>query len=423
MASNKENETPAPVRASKFREATMNSTSSIHAPPDMLWDDLGIEGLIEKYNQEANAPAAAATAAAVVRKRLERVAVGESSAVMTPAPVSSVAPAAEGPLGRFSRAVASFFNGATFSALGKRKAGNEHAEKGLKDRDSHAPGQAGGDDDRKKRAEAAYKEAKELGLLPTPKVFVRPVSRARKASMRMSVPVLTSVDGLKAFRLTSDDDAASNLLPDTPTPTPSALAPPQTPTLHKSPSKKDLHKQKKLSKRVSDLEHKLAEARKELTLALGSPSVPPVPPLPSTLPPTPNSSTNHFWSENELSPHNHAESASASASKPAGKITKKRKASGADNDDEYKPIPTDSEKSLDSERESKRSKKNVVRKKSSSRLTKKKSTVTTKEEVVIVVPDGVSVPPIPSIPKGVDGKRAAVSRKDDGYGGLGHEIF
>ncbi|KAF2250545.1 hypothetical protein BU26DRAFT_517376 [Trematosphaeria pertusa] len=399
MASNKENETPAPVRASKFREATMNSTSSIHAPPDMLWDDLGIEGLIEKYNQEANAPAAAATAAAVVRKRLERVAVGESSAVMTPAPVSSVAPAAEGPLGRFSRAVASFFNGATFSALGKRKAGNEHAEKGLKDRDSHAPGQAGGDDDRKKRAEAAYKEAKELGLLPTPKVFVRPVSRARKASM------------------------PSNLLPDTPTPTPSALAPPQTPTLHKSPSKKDLHKQKKLSKRVSDLEHKLAEARKELTLALGSPSVPPVPPLPSTLPPTPNSSTNHFWSENELSPHNHAESASASASKPAGKITKKRKASGADNDDEYKPIPTDSEKSLDSERESKRSKKNVVRKKSSSRLTKKKSTVTTKEEVVIVVPDGVSVPPIPSIPKGVDGKRAAVSRKDDGYGGLGHEIF
>ncbi|KAI9774873.1 MAG: hypothetical protein M1840_000089 [Geoglossum simile] len=50
--------------------------------------------------------------------------------------------------------------------------------------------------------------------------------------------------------------------------------------LRKQPSKKDLQKQQKLSKKVSDLEAKLQAARRELSLALGE--AVPVPPLPSS---------------------------------------------------------------------------------------------------------------------------------------------
>ncbi|TKA71011.1 hypothetical protein B0A49_09348 [Cryomyces minteri] len=51
--------------------------------------------------------------------------------------------------------------------------------------------------------------------------------------------------------------------------------------LHKSHSKKDLRQQQKLNKRVSDLESKLEDARRELTVALGAASpLPPLPPLP-----------------------------------------------------------------------------------------------------------------------------------------------
>lgn len=56
------------------------------------------------------------------------------------------------------------------SVLGKRKAGSVDAEK---DKDKKVL------DERKRAAEAAYQEAKELGFLPTPKVFVRPSSTAK----------------------------------------------------------------------------------------------------------------------------------------------------------------------------------------------------------------------------------------------------
>src|SRR5262249_39970955 len=150
-----------------------------------------------------------------------------------------------------------------------------------------------------------------------------------------------------------------------PTPAPTSLAPPKTPTLYKSPSKKDLQKQKKLSKRVSDLEYKLAEARQELSLALGGWE--PVPPIPSNLPSPPktDASSSQFWSENEISPHNRAELPSntntSSTSSKTGKIVKKRKAT-ADNDEEFKPIPTDSDTPLDSEHENRRSKTNAQKK-------------------------------------------------------------
>lgn len=187
----KENETPVPaVRPSKFKEATMNSVTSIHAPPDEMWKDLGIEHLIDEYNEENRAPAAL-SAAGPSRVRTHKKSVSQSAIQLlaTPAPDPPPAPASEGPLfGRFSRAVASFFNGAgaSFSALGKRKAGNENAEKDTSIATGKSVDRAG--EDRKREAEAAYKEAKELGLLPAPKVFVRPISRARKNGMLRARP-------------------------------------------------------------------------------------------------------------------------------------------------------------------------------------------------------------------------------------------
>lgn len=62
-------------------------------------------------------------------------------------------------------------------------------------------------------------------------------------------------------------------------------------TLRPSQSRKDLHKQQKLSKRVSDLENKLQEARRELTAAISNAS--PLPSLPSRFERyTPNNASN-----------------------------------------------------------------------------------------------------------------------------------
>lgn len=50
-----------------------------------------------------------------------------------------------------------------------------------------------------------------------------------------------------------------------------------------------------------------------------------------------------------------------------------------------------------------------------------------KEERVVVVKPGGAVPPVPVVPDGIKGKKAVVvegqGEGDDGYGGLGHEIF
>lgn len=213
----------------------------------------------------------------------------------------------------------------------------------------------------------------------------------------------------------------------------------RTPALYKTPSKHDLHKQKKLSKRVSDLEHKLQEARRELSIALGpnNPNpVPPVPALPINMPPTPT--TNPSFSASEGSPRSSTEATIAHPTDETfGKIVKKRKATrDGDNDGDYRPVPTDTDtdtdyshaRTSDSEGPStKRNKttppKKLVRKKST-RLTKKKSNATQrveKEQIITVVPDGLAVPPIPNFPTGVRGKRAAIN--DDGYGGFEHEMF
>lgn len=177
-----------------------------------------------------------------------------------------------------------------------------------------------------------------------------------------------------------------------------------------------MNKQKKLSKRVSNLEHKLAEARKELVIALASKekenTIQEAKGLPVSphRPLTPNNT--HFAAEAEPNPAILAES----TSKNNAKITKKRKAS------EAKTVSIYGDSDVESEHETKK-KKVVTPRRTSSRLVKKRSqaSIITREEIIVVVPDGVSVPPIPAIPKDVEGNRVPVT--DDGFGGLSHEIF
>ncbi|KAL1602484.1 hypothetical protein SLS60_005900 [Paraconiothyrium brasiliense] len=406
-----DDERPTTAYRSKFKEGTMDSQASIHPPPDELWEGLNIEHMIERFNQEAAAPAptfsaaiaTTTTVASTVTQKKPATAsrpASPSSGDNIPTEISAgAAPEAapQGTFSRLSRALTSWFNGAgaSFSSLGKRKADSQTAEHSAADKSLY---------DRKKEVEEAYRIAKEQGLLPTPKVFVRPASRAKptNGSLAASVPATPTPNGLTL--------AATS----------------RTPALYKTPSKRDLHKQKKLSKRVSNLEHKLQEARKELSSVLGphNPNpVPPLPTLPSNLPPTPI--TNPSYSTSEYSQES------------VGKIVKKRKASReGDTDGEYKPIPTDTDTDTDysharaSDSDAPSTKKTKITppkkpsRKKSTRLTKKKTNSTQriqKEQVVTVVPDGLAVPPIPDIPTGVKGKRVQVS--NDGYGGFEHEMF
>jgi hypothetical protein len=161
-------ETPARPRTSRFKEHT-NTASSIKPPPDELWKDLDIEDMLDKFNEESSAPP--------TRK-------GVSKAITPPVfgapavsgPASAAPPPAvnEGTVGRFSRVFASLFGGFG-SVLGKRKAGNSDAER-EKEREQRVL------DERKVAAEQAYearKLAQEMGLMPTPKVFVRPTATPR----------------------------------------------------------------------------------------------------------------------------------------------------------------------------------------------------------------------------------------------------
>ncbi|KAF2471312.1 uncharacterized protein BDR25DRAFT_25697 [Lindgomyces ingoldianus] len=439
------NQTATEPRGSRFKEAAMNSTSSIHPPPSIYWQELAIDDLITKFNEEASAPPTQGKAGAA------------------PATVPAGPPTApKSAFGRFSHAVSSFWKESGLSVLGKRKAGGAEKEEGK-------------EDERKRQAELAYAKAKAEGLLPAAKVFTRPI-KPRKSS-------------------TAEKTGGDVLDPSLDLPAPS-------PALRKSPSKKDLHKQKVLVKRVSNLEIKLQEARKQLYDVLGD-DIPPVPTLDVTTPNgrfTPSSqyrfgyshstttlalentngersskrsrsilhqslddssiitepNTRHFWPQGELNPHALVETKLSpnTQNNPKRKITKKRKATAAGADDhDYKPVTTDSdlESYYESEAETKskkagfgmnisskkhrgngndsanatssnkKARRTVSAKSSGRKLNKKKSSVT-KEEVVIIVPDGVTVPPLPSIPNGVEGHRAAVSA-DDGYGGLGHEMF
>lgn len=226
---------------------------------------------------------------------------------------------------------------------------------------------------------------------------------------------------------------------------------PRTPGLYRTPSKKDLQKQKRLSKRVSDLEYKLASARKELQTVLHK-DLPPVPPVPNlnagnsantsviasspagpALDPTSStpetSQEPQIFSDKENEQDTQSTSPSFSQTS-VGKIVKKRKATSSDNDSTYIPVTTDSEGDIDistsePERTVKRAKSTSAKKlrRKKARALKKAAArdARRQDDVIRVVPDGRTVPPLPEIPSGIEGKKVVV--RDDGYGGLEHEMF
>lgn len=394
------------VRISKFKEGTMNSTSAIMTPPDELWKGLAIDDMIERFNEDDKAPATVTTMS-VLHKKTSTTSRAASSAHTSSHESSNgmVNPGTEGTLGRFSRALVSWLNGAgaSLGSLGKRKAGSENAER------------AG--DERKKQVEEAYRQAKEQGLLPTPKVFVRPVSRTHKANGKSG-----SHRALVLSEVYADLTAAGLPLSGPATPISNGIAGPRTPALYKTPSKHDLHKQKKLSKRVSDLEFKLREARKELTLALGPHNPNVVPPMPSNnYPPTPKTDPipRHAFAAVETPPHDPAVPA-APATFDVGKIIKKRRVMG-DSDYESKQVTTDSDYSVDSSSESKTSKRTSPKKLTRKKSIRNRQSIGSVDEAITVIPDGQNVPSVPNIPSGVPGRRVAVN--EDGYGGYEHEMF
>ncbi|EOA86039.1 uncharacterized protein SETTUDRAFT_39803 [Exserohilum turcica Et28A] len=401
LAMSEDMEDGTPRRASRFKEHT-NTTSSIRPPPEELWKDIGIEDLIEQFNEENAQPVSRKSSTNQPSRTSSNASSGTATSNGTGAS-SAAGQGSEGTYARLQRAFATMFG----SVLGKRKAGSTEAER---EKELHQQIM----DERKRAAEIAYYEAKERGLLPKPQVFVRPSMAARAA----------------ARGTPSQADAM-----------PPARTPrtPGTPGLYHTPSKKDLNKQKKLSKRVSDLEFKLASARKELHTVLYN-DLPPVPPVPKFGPPTPDVTQ----SENDDDART---SASETTPKAAAKAVKKRKTTAAhDSDPEYKPMPTDSEGDLDlisgasasehedaaasAKRSTRRAKGSSIRKntkRQSSRLRRKFSRNSLKrdDEPLRVVPDGVHVPAVPSIPSEIEGAASAVQPRaaDDGYGGCGDEIF
>lgn len=149
-------------RVSRFREHT-NTNSSIRPPPDELWKDVDMETLIDNFTDENERTPAVRKASHPRQMLPSTYAAPSTAAARKGSDAAATVATAEGTFGRFSRVFAHVFGG----VLGKRKAGHADAEPSV------TPQQAALDE-RKRQAEEAYHVAKAQGLLPAPKVFVRP---------------------------------------------------------------------------------------------------------------------------------------------------------------------------------------------------------------------------------------------------------
>ena len=205
VAMSDESETPG-ERVSRFREHT-NTNSSIRAPPAELWRDVDTEGLMDQFHDDNAGTPAVTKDGAHPRRIMERQPVAErriaqprgaTTAAGKGSGAATTAASSEGALGRFSRVFASVFGG----VLGKRKAGHADAEPAAAAADSTSvsPEQAVLDE-RKRAAEEAYHVAKAQGLLPAPKVFVRPGMAPRAWSAG------TSSSSRSSIRVVEADDA------------------------------------------------------------------------------------------------------------------------------------------------------------------------------------------------------------------------
>lgn len=267
-------------RASRFREHT-NTTNSIHPPPDELWRDIGIESLMEKFNDENQAPAKAPRPTA--RRSHSAVSTparkASGASAQTPGdgagtkrtsavPALPVTPAGnEGTLGRFSRAFASVFGGLT----GKRKAVHATIVVDAEAREKEKL------DERKRAAEAAYYEAKELGLLPAAKVFVRPSVAARMRKDGMASHVQDSNSSAVSISKLTLGQIPPPSPPSPPPPLPLSLNAHHAPPLYITPRAKGTSTDRRSCQSVCQTSRASSPLRKKSwnLLSLASPQVPP----------------------------------------------------------------------------------------------------------------------------------------------------
>ncbi|KAL8664184.1 MAG: hypothetical protein Q9202_003262 [Teloschistes flavicans] len=106
------------------------------------------------------------------------------------------------------------------------------------------------------------------------------VNSGRKSSLSLSRPSFQSLKKVKShMQIPSARRRAADVMPSSPK-SKLGLGDVSGQGLRRQPSKKDIAKQKKLSRQVSDLEHKLEAARRELQLSRGHlPEVPKIPRL------------------------------------------------------------------------------------------------------------------------------------------------
>jgi hypothetical protein len=279
---------------------------------------LSVDHLMADYEEEANRPAIARPHSRVSASPTRRAQQTHDAAVAS----VTTADSKRSGLFRFGRTIASSFNPANLwhkFQTAYKEAEEEIIAEQEAARVAKEAISGNGVDDRKARAEQAYAELKAGGYLKPTKVFVRgsggPVNGEADAKQRdsgiemddarssmenansLSVPPsATSASAASENRktpfhfktpsLSNLKRARSEALLNTPL-TPNYSQSPekaqfdQERTIRKQQSKKDMQKQQKLSKRVSDLESKLEQARRELEQALGP--APPVPVFPAHL--------------------------------------------------------------------------------------------------------------------------------------------
>ena len=110
-----------------------------------------------------------------------------------------------------------------------------------------------------------------------------------RSSIRLSNPAFSTLRKVKShFQLPSSKRNSASLLPMAPDEFDNPKVNTEQNTLKKQVSKKDLHKQQKLTKKVSDLESQLERARRDLHMSMElAPPVPPIPSMPSAGKPRP----------------------------------------------------------------------------------------------------------------------------------------
>lgn len=378
-----------PPRQSRFVEGSMNDRSG---PRSRFWDDHKFDFTFEK-----NPKATTVTEVPITYDGAEQ----------------GAAPSGEGIFGRFSRAATALFR--------RKKEPQPPAEPPR--------------DTRKEEAERAYHEAKRLGLLPEAKVFVRPGMRAYTAPVTGSprTPRRTPTTTKKQAQLQKRVERLEhNLFPtreklsDTfPPHTPQLNAPPNSvassPWTDSTRFSADRHSSGKISKRrridgpsaedtpessysykpsatdlASDTEDDLAEFGSMKRKAPGGTAQ-----MQTYIGPQTTSPANDYTDWRSPSANQALKRVSSGLQAPSKRI---------------RCVPSSPQKgSRTTVPEQWQPREDVVMRDAG------------EQEAFMVVPDGLHVPPIPSIPYRVEGRRAQVSsnnlRRDDGFGGLGHEIF